>query len=294
MIGYYPSLDLDSNDTPHISYYNKKDGNPYGLISYATRASPKNSGNCGGILKDWQCDPVDISFNSDIRSSLHISAGDNPSIAYFGGSRDLMFATKGGGLYNCGVGNTWSCQIVDSVGDVGLYPSFVRDVITGIPHIAYYDATNDTLKYAKYVLSGGNCGDYNSWQCDTIDTMGSSVTDMGLSLALDPDGYPVIAYQQTSESEPAVLKIARPAHRLGLPIGNCGPQDLYYLWQCETIDDASANTSVGNYLDLAVNSGGLAIIAYYESDSYHYSGNLKIAYQLLNLYLPITLNNYTK
>jgi hypothetical protein len=291
-IGQYASLALDSDRKPHIAYH--LDSPLFlgsGSLKYATHVG-SGWGNCGGDDHDWQCDTIDHG-NQRVgeHASLWLSASGNPSIAYYN-SGDLKFTTKGGSVPNCGPGgNTWTCWTVDSVGDVGQYASFVRDQSSGIPHIAYYDATNEALKVAHLVLSGGNCGPYNSWQCDEIDHMGTSPTHMGVSLALDSNGRPVIAYQQTSEIGPAVLKVARPAAALGLPYGNCGPETPFLTWQCETVDKGSGHTDAGAYVDLTLNDAGLVVIAYYESDSYHLSGNLKIARQAVASYLPLALRN---
>jgi hypothetical protein len=285
---------LDSSKQPHIAYhlYSVRFGDSESL-KYAKKVAA-GTGNCGD--DGWQCDTIDSAVSYVGRyASLDLSAGDNPSIAYYDNLFDLVLATKGGTYANCGPGgNTWTCWPIDAMGDVGMFASLVRDRDSGIPHIAYYDATNEKLKYAVLVGSGGNCGYFGPagaylWQCDVLDTMGASISaaHMRISMALDGNGYPLMAYQRTSEFGPAVLKVARPAIALGLDHGNCGPEDLFLTWQCETIDNGGSDTSVGNYLDIAVNESGLATIAYYESDSYHYSGNLKVAYQTIRIYLPL-------
>lgn len=288
--GQYTSLQLDSSKQAHIAYYSFSSLFTTGRLKYATYVGG-GSGNC--LDDDWQCDSIESgSTDHGKHASLQLDSGDNPSIAYYGENGDLKFATKGGLFANCGPGgNSWTCNIIDSIGDVGQYASLVRDDF-GFPHIAYYDATNQALKYAKFVASGGNCGFFSGtyfWQCDEIDHMGSSTADMGISMAVDSQGYPVIAYQKTSDTEPAILKVARPTVAMGLLHGNCGPEDLFFTWQCETIDNGGSYTSVGNYIDIALNQSDLATIAYYESDSYNFSGNLKVAYQTIQTYLPLIL-----
>jgi hypothetical protein len=166
----------------------------------------------------------------------------------------------------------------------------------GRPHIAYYDATNEALKYAVRVGSGGNCGQFEGaylWQCDEIDGMGAIISDAHrrISMELDPDGYPVIAYQKTSNVGPAVLNVARPVAHLGL-VGNCGPEDPFSTWQCDTMDPGGTYSSVGHYVDIAITQSGLETTAYYESDSCNLSGNLKVAYQrMLTRFLPLVMRN---
>jgi hypothetical protein len=280
-IGEYASLALDSEGIPHIAYYYYTFYlSDYHQLRHATYVGG-GWGNCGG--GDWQCEVVETWVGGGIigtHGSLDLSAGGNPSIAYYW-SGNLAFATKGGSAPNCGPGNsTWTCSLVDQAPGVGKYAAFARDQSSGIGHIAYYDAVNEVLKYAVTVGSGGNCDTSGLWQCDEIDRMGSSLTHMGIALAIDSNGYPFIAYQQTSESGPAVLRVARPGNALGLLFGNCGPESGGIpTWACGTVDEGGADRSVGDYLDLALTDDDRAIIAYYESDSYQLSGNLKIAVQ---------------
>jgi hypothetical protein len=157
------------------------------------------------------------------------------------------------------------------------------------------------LGYAEWVGSGGNCG-FNSvslqweWQCDEIDDMGTSLTSMGVALAEDGAGYPIIAYQDASDDlAPAALNVARPHVALDPnTVPNCGPQDLFLTWYCETIDGGGAYIDEAGSVSLAVNSAGLATIAYHELDNYPYpvEGNLKVAYQRLHVFLPLVLKNW--
>jgi hypothetical protein len=157
------------------------------------------------------------------------------------------------------------------------------------PHIAHYDNINGTLEYATYVGTGGNCESLGSpveeWQCDDIEDIGISSDPKGLSIAVDGAGYPIIAYQSGGSG----LKIARPAIAMGIPIGNCGPTNPFYTWQCELIS-LGFGFGQGDYMSLAVNSAGLSTIAYH---GYVVGGigDLKVTYQRLQVFVPLTLRN---
>jgi hypothetical protein len=299
--GQYASLKFDSTGTPHIAHYRWVIMGDDAL-AYAYEVG--SGGNCGPY-NNWQCDNIDTGNAVGENTSLDLNSSDQPAIAYYDDSNDdLKFAAYGvwHKNANCGPGgNTWTCWTVDSIGDVGKYASMYLDPSHyDRPRIAYHDATNEDLKYAVYQGSG-NCG-FNSstfkneWQCEEMDAMGPSGTHMGISIAEAGADYPIIAYQDASSAlGPAVLKVARPATALGLLVGNCGPQDLFYLWQCDIIDNAADGggwTNEGDYVSIAVNPAGLATIAYYESDSYYTTGRLKVAYQQLQVFLPLVLKNH--
>ena len=116
-------------------------------------------------------------------------------------------------------------------------------------------------------------------------------------MALDKDGRPIIAYENASQDlAPSTLKIARPVEAVDELIGNCGdipPGYLFFIWQCDTIDNAaygSGHVDVAAYTAVAVNpTTGLGTIAYLEDDSYPYPDHisLKVAYQRLQVFLPL-------
>ncbi|MCJ7549982.1 MAG: hypothetical protein MUQ30_09910 [Anaerolineae bacterium] len=112
---------------------------------------------------------------------------------------------------------------------------------------------------------------------------------VGISIAEDANGYPVIAYQ----SEYGSLNVARPGAALGLALdqGNCGPfYFLYPSWSCETIDPHGSyiNYRNGDFVSITTNSSGLATIAYYEF-ILSSSGNLGVSYQRIQIFLPLVL-----
>jgi hypothetical protein len=198
----------------------------------------------------------------------------------------LKYAYHVGSGGNCGIGNAWKCSTIDAteyaVGRFGSVhvPRNAQDKL----QIAYYDATNGKLKYAQSVKGGkGNCGD-GDFYCTFIDTMGYFY-QADVSLAVDSNNYPMIAYtgKYPQFSGSPTLKVAQPVGAPGASNGNCGPPtiNLTYSWKCTNIDKGSAYTDEAEYISIAFNPDGLAMIAYTElfmrgDPDVH---NLKIAYQ---------------
>jgi hypothetical protein len=290
----------DSGGVPHIAYQFFADHADENQL-YA-RYVGDGTGNCGHgwATGDWQCSTVKGGEGYGMYGSLDLDADDQPSIAWYdGGSGSPEFAGYVGAGGNCGQYNDWVCRSLDQTGlDTGQYISlYVED--DGAPHIAYHNATNGTLEYATYVATGGNCG-YNGttfqweWQCDEIEETGNSPSPMGVAIAKDGEGYPIIAYQDVSNPQaPAVLKTARAgAMDRGLE-PNCGPKEppLFenHTWSCQIIDGGGSQLHQAGSVSIAVNSAGIASVAYHELDDFAYpaKGNLKVAFQRLRIFLPL-------
>ena len=56
----------------------------------------------------------------------------------------------------------WFIDTVDSTNDVGQHVSLAIDPENGTTYISYYNATNDDLRMATFVGTGGNCGPDNT------------------------------------------------------------------------------------------------------------------------------------
>jgi hypothetical protein len=279
--GQYASLAVNTNVKTGISYYHSNImGND--SLWYAEYVGG-GMGNCSD--NDYDCELVHYGDRVGKYTSLALDSADRPHIAYYDGGNDgLKYATYDGGW--------WWRWISTSADPAGKFASLTIDVNHGDrPHIAYYDSVNGTLEYAVFVGEGadGNCGmnNYNQWEwrCDDIDSMGTGTHPRGISLALDGAGYPIIAYQTGASG----LKIARPAAALGQLIGNCGPAVPFFTWQCDVIS-MGIGFGQGDYMSLAVNSAGLSTFAYY-GNSTEFDGDLRIAYQRLQVFLPLTLKN---
>jgi hypothetical protein len=289
-VGRYASLKFNNSGNPSIAYYFQ---NTSGVDALKVAAYVGGGGNCGfgDQLGKWECSTIISGEGVGQYASLGIDAVGRRHIAYYdGASGDLWYAVSGGSA-NCGPSNTWLCIPVDSINDVGQYASMYLDE-NGYFHIAYYDATADKLKYAVNVGSGGNCGVLGSAQCETIAPMMSGYQPLGIAIAVDIGGYPVIAYQTDSGS----LDLARPLSALGLVAGsgNCGPEILFSTWRCDTIRPYLSRVPArqADYVSIAMSESGLGTIAYYGFITSSAGGNLDIAYQLFRVFEPLVLNHH--
>ncbi len=277
--GSYASLKIDSTGKTHIAYYFKQF---FGNSLFYAEYVGGGAGNCTD--NDYQCDSIDSGDQVGKYASLALDSSDRPRIAYNdGGNNALWYAFHDGVKWN-------HLKILPA--NSGQYASLYVDN-GDISHIAHYDSSNGKLGYAVWVGSGGNCGlDMPSmkylFQCYDIESVGTITHPKGLSLAVDAAGRPIIAYQKVGS-----LKVARPAAALGLLIGNCGPSTPFYTWYCETIDpfQSLGPVSNGDFVSIALNSSGLATIAYYQEFSASFIGILKVAYQQFQGFLPLVMKN---
>ena len=220
--GFLPSVCFDSDNIPHISYYDggclryavKNESGWYtetvddrhGHIGqYSSIALNQSgdpcisyvdfSGSCDKLMyaardaDGWMLETVD---SADLihDTSLAIDQNDNVWITYcvfpgYGPNRDLKFALKSNDSWNTGV-----------IDPNGYYNSMTLDS-QGHPRVVYYDYVNEKIKYAEWngsvwstqiVDSGKGCG----WGC-------------GPSIDLDSNDNPHMAYRSSA----GVLKYAK-------------------------------------------------------------------------------------
>lgn len=299
--GLYASLGYTSDGVPHIAYHHLNNPGPDHLM----HAYPVDGGgNCGPDL-GWLCDMVATGTRVGEYASLDIDSNDNPWIAFYflrgyENEKQIGVARKEGASWSFVVGQ-------DHEGTDGSQMSLVLGE-GDTPRLAYYNLDNNTLDYARYVGAGGNCwynylSSQNEWQCEEIEYVGFYTGSRKVSLATDAAGYPIIAYQDASGARGpgAILKVARPRGALAFPLpysGNCGPQfspppNLRLSWQCDTIDGVDLTSDVAASVSLAVNSAGLATIAYHEHRFMlpQSTDNLKVAYQQLQGFLPLVVKD---
>jgi hypothetical protein len=304
-VGSNPSLALDGNGYPHVSYQDFTNGD----LKYAAFNGTS-----------WSIEIVDANNPTGNEltaySSLALDSGNNPSISYWGDSK-IKYAVFNGSswnitkIYDTGTtaaanslaldsagnphisyyesiikdlgyahhnGTSWSNQFIDSGGDVGQYNSLALDS-SGNPRISYYDATNTDLKYA--VWSG------SSWN---VSTLISSANNIGTrsSLALTSnDKYVISYYDQTNEnlwaiSEGSLFALLINTGTSGLTslaLDNTGKMRVSYTQQGElklsTYNAGFTHETIARSSSPYITPGALALksdgnpgVVYYDQPSY--------------------------
>ncbi len=133
-VGDFSALALDSNNNPHIAYYD------------ATSVTVKYARLSDTI---WLSETVDSVAWVDANTpnpawrpiSLDLNQANVPYISYYDADNgDVKLAYLSG--------TVWITQTVASAGKDDQFISLALDQ-AGCPHISYYDPTNDDLKYAR-------------------------------------------------------------------------------------------------------------------------------------------------
>jgi hypothetical protein len=291
-----PAVAFDSDGNPHVAAVITKIEDNVDHLVYIHPGTESNT-SCRSNGSTWICDEIEAGFYGT-EVQLSMTTSDTAGISYYDSAMDaLMYAYPPSlSIYhpNCGPKTalddfTWRCIEIDQGPGADKIDQIISmDMGPGnVAQIAYlYDVsadTNRTLKTAKFVSSGGNCGlDYrlttfpnteltNRWQCTTITVIDyDSPYIAGLpSLKIDPQGFAVIAYAQ-DHGGPVSLNLTYPAQRIGGPVGS---------YSFEEID-----LPVDTTLELALNSAGLGLIGYKEK---YVSGEFRIAWQQFSLHLPL-------
>ncbi len=283
--GLYTSFKFNSAGTPSIAYFDINTTYMNSSLEYAYQVTSGGDCGAGEAVGLWECKDVDFLSGEGRYASLDFSYDDQPYIAFYDAHEGDLKVAYHSAINMCEFG--WTCPTLDGMdgSDVGYFTSLVAPQSAGdVIRIAYHDKTNGKLKYYA-----------SDWGPVVVDDMGTSISPMGISMAMDKEGYPIIAYQQiSSEFSPPELRIARPNSVYGdEEYGNCGdppPGYLFQYWRCNTLDNASQYTAEANYAALIINSRGMLAIAYSEYDSYYNATSLKFTYQtLIKTFLPSTV-----
>lgn len=296
-----PSLQLINSDY-HIAVTIRSSGDfPTYKLVYLYKSGVNNT-SCISAGSLYQCDVIEESVSPQMidAPSLGISADGSVGIAYFKGNAIKFAYPHTNSIIwpsNCGPGTpkTWRCISIkteSATGILGRNPKLAIGATASKAGIAYtYDDTmiENTLSHANYVGSGGNCGGDTPMMGDTVFKWNCSEVDLftylpspSYSIAIDPDGYSVIAYNNAlSDFSPISLYIAYPKAR----VGNTDPG-----WIREKIDGAPTTTiQTGAQASLSLNNRGLGLIAHLQEEDYIDDPALKFAQQFEKVYLPLVI-----
>ncbi len=170
--GFYASMALALDGTPHFSYYDSYNRN----LKHAWFDS---------TFGQWRREVVDQSGSVGQYTSIGVTGGGTILISYFDATRPgLKVATKP-------PGGIWSFTYPDVDGTVGLYTALV---VKPRVEVAYYDLDRRDLKYAWL--------DGSTWRTARIDSIG----DVGRNVAIASfEEATYIAYQDVTHLD---LKVA--------------------------------------------------------------------------------------
>ena len=127
--GQFSSLGLDSNGYPHIAYYDPS--SPSLKVATASNTTAPFG---------FSTQTIDEGDDVGKYCSLAVDSENHIHVSYYN-------ATKGDLKYAFFDGSNWNNQIVDQSGDVGLWSDVVVETDSNIPHILYYDNTQQEWKY---------------------------------------------------------------------------------------------------------------------------------------------------
>jgi len=163
IVGQYNCIAIDSNDNPHISYYD------------ATSATLKYAWN----IDSWLLETVDPTASNGKHSSIALDSNDKPHISYYNeSSTALKYANK--------TGVSWVTDTIDDSVTAGNYGSSIAIDFEDNVHISYHDANNRALKYAHT--------NSPSWITETLDDSDYRYLGRYSSIDIDLENNPHISY----------------------------------------------------------------------------------------------------
>ena len=220
--GSEPSLAFDSNDNPGISYSIR------GSFDLKFAKFVGSGGNCGSGR--WNCEVAESAGLVGLYTDFSFDSNDNPHIIHYdGGVNDLRYAVFVGSGGNCGSGR-WNCEVVDSSGIVGAFPSIALDSNDTV-HVSY-SAGNNFVKYATLVGTGGNCATIR-WFCEKVEvSSGNEYTEIAINSADNPS----FVFLQ--------LNIARTTVATFVGSGGTGCNSGNTRWNCELLEFGSGSNDI--------------------------------------------------
>jgi hypothetical protein len=241
---YFTGIQLDAEGHPKISYYLYH--LPTGEYSLRLKYAYFDG-------KQWYIQTVDQHMHTGKMNSLALDPQGNPFIAYsFLGPGDMLYARWDGSHWQYGAADLSRSENTHlSLGNSAAVDG------QGNAHIAYFDNTKSTVKYASW--------DGSRWKHEVVDHLvGIDVLDQ-VSLKMDREGRPHIAYYDAGAG---ILKYA--------VLGTNG-------WQTEIVDREG---NVGMHPSLFLDSHDEVFISYQDLSGH----SLRLAHHEANVAVAATPN----
>ncbi len=255
--GSHSKIAFDSQGNPWISYY-------YGAstalkVARYTGTGTESSCTNATNSSDWKCEVVDNANSLGTKNAIVIDSNDTVWVSYRSTTDSSLRVAKFTGTgteTSCTNGSAdWNCMVVDDDSNDLAAETTIALTVDGTPWVAYRDATNNSVKLAKYVGSGGSgcSGGTTLWSCEVIKDNADNVGTY-LDILLDTSGTMWIGYRNESNYS------IEAAHYTGSGTENScenGSGPTYNTdWVCEVVDDPSGGPTVGLYLEGAVGPDG--------------------------------------
>ncbi len=184
-VGCYSSLALDSAGIPHIAYCGCETSDGEVRYAYWLPAEAR-----------WHTETVYTCAQQVKYTNIEMDSNDNACVCFWDTtcpSGGLFFAYRSGG--------EWDIEQIESGKDIGWHASMTLDE-ADVPHISYFDYTEEDINCLKYTWSDGW-----EWQTEIVEEIaGLEWYGGATSITLDDLTRPNIAYYEGVNCK---LKFAR-------------------------------------------------------------------------------------
>lgn len=243
VLGSHTSIAFDAVQAPWVSYYDETAGD----LSVARYVG---SSGTGCTSSAWTCTAIETTNDVGQFTSIAFDPSGAAWISYYDVTGQNLrvaqyVASSGTGCAS----SAWTCTAVETTNSVGTDTSIAFDS-AGKAWVTYFDDTNDDLRLARYVGSGGTGCATAAWSCTSVDTGGSTGSDS--SIAFDDTGRAWISSYDTTNTALRVARLRRGGEILiGAGLAGSNGDAL-----SESHTDMTSATNTANRDDADCSTGG--------------------------------------